>query len=454
MKRKIAAILSLDVVEYTKRMSEDAETTLNTLQRILDDVIRPLVHENNGRIFKLMGDGALVEFVAATDAINAASQIFNQMRDEDVTLRGGLHVGDVMPNGADLFGEAVNVASRLQSSAHIGSCLVSKTAAEVAGTSLAVALRPESSIRLKGIPNPVEAYSIDLDGDKRHAKNKLLANSQDVRFAKSKDGTTLAWTSTGSGRKLLVTPNWLRHLEYDWTMNTIAGWLPLLSENHCLYRFDGRNNGLSQRGVQDVSLNRIVEDVEAVLDAAGIEKVPLFGISFGATIAAAFAAHNPDRVSGLVLLGGFAQGLAVRSQPGIAALGQAMMDMSLEGWNDEYPSARDLMAQSFAPTASPHDQRTYAEFMKVAMDHRDWLKIGPLVAGVDVTDLLPRITCPALVMHANRDRMHSVEQGRIFASGIENARFVGLETANNTMPEYDPAWPKALVEIERFLSSI
>ncbi|WP_170787778.1 adenylate/guanylate cyclase domain-containing protein [Ruegeria lacuscaerulensis] len=96
MKRKIAAILSLDVVDYTKRMSEDAETTLNTLQRILDDVIRPLVHENKGRIFKLMGDGALVEFVAATDAINAASQIFNQMRDEDVTLRGGLHVGDVI----------------------------------------------------------------------------------------------------------------------------------------------------------------------------------------------------------------------------------------------------------------------------------------------------------------------------------------------------------------------
>ncbi len=454
MKRKIAAILSLDVVDYTKRMSEDAESTLSTLQRILDEVLKPLVHENAGRVFKLMGDGTLVEFVSATDAINAASQILYKMRDEDVSLRAGIHVGDVIPSGDDLFGEAVNVASRLQSSAQSGSCLVSKTAAEVAGTSLAVALRPESSIRLKGVPNPVEAYSIDLDGDKRRAKRKLLATSQDIRFAKSKDGTTLAWTSSGSGTKLLVTPNWLRHLEYDWTMNTIAGWLPLLSENHCLYRFDGRNNGLSERGVQDVSLSRILEDVEAVLDAAQIEKVPLFGISFGATIAAAFAAHHPDRVSGLVLFGGFAQGLAVRSQPGIAALGQAMMDMSLEGWNDEYPSARDLMAQSFAPTASPHDQRTYAEFMRVAIDHQDWLKIGPLVASVDITDKLPQISCPTLVLHANRDRMHNVEQGRIFASGIANARFIGIETTNNTMPEYDPAWPKALKEIERFLSSI
>ena len=82
----------------------------------------------------------------------------------------------------------------------------------------------------------------------------------------------------------------------------IAGWLPLLSERYQLIRFDGRNNGLSERGVQDVSLVRLVEDVKAVMDAAGIERLPLFGISFGATIAAAFAAKFPERVSGLVLM--------------------------------------------------------------------------------------------------------------------------------------------------------
>ncbi|MEX0282886.1 MAG: alpha/beta fold hydrolase, partial [Arenibacterium sp.] len=269
-----------------------------------------------------------------------------------------------------------------------------------------------------------------------------------------KDGTTLAWTSTGEGSNLLVAPNWLRHLEYDWTMNAIAGWLPMLSKNHCLYRFDGRNNGLSQRGVQDVSLARIVEDVSAVLDATGNDRMPLFGISFGATIAAAFAALHPERVSGLVLLGGFAQGLNRRAQPSVAALGQAMMDLSPEGWNDDYPSARDLMAQSFSPSASPHDQRTYAEFMKLAMDHQDWRKIGPLVADVDIRDLLPQITCPALVLHANKDRMHGVEQGRELAAGIKQARFVGIETSNNTMPEYDPAWPRAIEEIENFLNAL
>ncbi|MCR9137615.1 MAG: alpha/beta fold hydrolase [Alphaproteobacteria bacterium] len=454
MARKISAVLSLDVVDYTRRMAEDEDATLKELQRLLSRVVRPAVQANSGRIFKLMGDGALVEFDTAAAAIAAAGTILQKMHDDSMSLRAGIHAGDVMVNGDDLFGEAVNVAARLQTSAQPGTCLVSKTAVEVAGTSLGVSLRPESSMRLKGVPNPVEAYSIDLDGDKRRAKNMRQSSTQDIRFATSKDGTTLAWTSTGEGRRILATANWIRHLEYDWTMNTIAGWIPLLSERYSLLRYDGRNNGLSERGVADVSLERLVEDIEAVLDSAGIERIPLFGISFGATIAAAFAARHPDRVAGLVLLGGFAQGLQERQQPGIAAHGRAMMEMGLDGWNDDYPSARDLMAQSFAPGASPHDQRTYAEFMKVAMDHQDYLRIGPVVANVDIVDLLPDITCPAIVLHANKDRMHNVEQGRRLASGIGNARLIGLDTINNTMPEYDPAWPKALAEIEGFLDTL
>ena len=241
MKRKTSTILSVDVVDYTKRMSEEPEATLRALQRILDDIVRPTVKEYSGRIFKLMGDGALVEFDAAADAIRAANDILQTMRGEEISLRAGIHIGDVMPNDTDLFGEAVNVASRLQATAQQGNCLVSKTAAEVAGTSLSIALRPESSLRLKGIPNPIEAFSIDFDGDERRAKKKRQAESQSIRFTKSKDGTTLAWTSTGEGKNLLAAPNWIRHLEYDWTMNAIAGWLPLLAEHHTLYRFDGRN---------------------------------------------------------------------------------------------------------------------------------------------------------------------------------------------------------------------
>ncbi len=454
MKRKISAILCLDVVGYTNRMAEDSEKTLNDMQRILREIIRPLVKDRSGRIFKLLGDGALIEFDAATDAIHAANKVFLKMQGEDISLRAGIHVGDVMLNGADVFGEAVNVASRLQAIAQPGRCLVSRTAVEVAGTSLEIALRPESSMRLKGVPNPIEAFAIDIEGDKKRAMRKDYVATQDIRFATSADGTSLAWTSTGQGNQILATSNWLRHLEYDWTHCAIDGWLPRLSERYSVFRYDGRNNGLSERGVRNVSIERLVEDIEAVMDAAGIERAPLFGLSFGATLAAAFAARHPNRVSGLVLMGGFVQGLALRDQPGIAALGKAMMDMSKEGWNDEYPSERDLMAQSFAPDASPHDQRSYAEFMKLAMDYRDWLKIGPIVDTVDISNLLPEISCPALVLHANKDRMQSPKQGRMLAARIRNARLVSLDTVNNTMPEYDPAWPHALAEIEEFVGSL
>ena len=156
MRRKISAILCLDVVDYTQRMSSDAEGTLRILNRILEDIVVPSVTANSGRIFKLLGDGALAAFGSATDAINATSRILRKMQDEDISLRAGVHVGDVLPNGTDLFGEAVNVAARLQAQSLPGNCLISKTAVDVAGTSLSIPLRSERSMRLKGVPNPIE----------------------------------------------------------------------------------------------------------------------------------------------------------------------------------------------------------------------------------------------------------------------------------------------------------
>lgn len=453
MSRRISAILCLDVVDYTARMGEDPELTLKDLQRILDQIIRPTVRDHSGRIFKLMGDGALVEFQSAASAISATHEILQRLRGDPVMLRAGVHAGDVTVRAGDVFGEAVNMAARLQALAEPGGGLVSKTVAELAGTSADIALKPESSVRLKGFDAPVDAFSIDLEGTQRQARLARMAASQEIRFTRSKDGTSLAWTSTGEGQTIVKAPNWLQHLEYDWTHNPLDGWLQLLSDRYRLIRFDTRNNGLSDRGVQDVSLERMVEDLEAVFDAAEIEQAPVFGLSFGATVAAAFAALRPERVSKLVLMSGFVQGLAKRNRPGEAALGKAIMDLSRGGWNDDYPSARDLMAQAFAPAASPQDQRTYAEYMKLTMDVEDWLKVGEVVDNVDISDLLAKIRCPALILHANRERVHSSDQGRRLAAGIQQARFVALDTTNNTMPVYDRVWPKALSEISGFLES-
>ncbi len=453
MSRRIAAILSLDVVGYTARMATDSSATLADLQRVLRDVVRPAVRDRGGRIVKLMGDGALVEFATAVDAIAAAESILRTLKDDAVQLRAGVHVGDVTINETDIFGDAVNVASRLEASAPAGGALVSRTAVDVAGGGLETALKPEGALRLKGLPRPVEAMSIDLEGDERKADLARLAANQDIRFATSADGTRLAWTTTGEGPLLVKAPNWIQHLEYDWSI-ALNGWLPQLSACYRLVRFDARCNGLSDREVADISFERFVDDLEAVFDAAQIERAPVFAYSFGCTVAAAFAARRPDRVSGLILMSGFVEGLERRGQTRDANFQAALVTMSHEGWNDDYPSVRDHFAQAFTPEASPDDQRTFAEFMRAAIHAKDFLRIGDPVGSVEISELLPRVSCPALVMHASRERMHGAEQGRRLAAGIPNARFVGLDSANNLMPVYDSAWPTALREIKPFLDAL
>ena len=455
MPHRIAAILALDVVGYTSRMAQDPDATLKDVQRILEDIVRPSVRNGRGRIFKLTGDGALVEFETAAEAIDTANLIQRELRGDPVVLRAGIHVGDVTVNGDDIFGEAVNIATRLEASAPPGGCLVSRTATDVAGAGTRASLKPEGAMRLKGFPVPVEVMSIDPDAEGREAEWARQAADQQIRFTTSRDGTRLAWTETGSGDFMVKAPNWIQHLEYEWTNSPLDGWLPRLSKLVRLVRFDSRNNGLSDRGVKDISLDRFVDDLESVFDAAGIERAPVFGLSFGAAVAAAFAATHPERVSGLILMSGFAQGLAKRHRPRDATLGRSIKEMSKDGWNDEYPSVRHLFAQSFSPEASPQDHHTYAEFMKQAIDVGDMLRVSDeSVDIVDITDLLPKIVCPALILHANRERWHSMEQGRRLAAGIPNARFVGLDTANNTMPAYDPAWTKAIAEIQTFLGQL
>ena len=361
MPRRMSAILSLDVVGYTARMAADSSSMLADLDRVLNQVVRPCVKENQGRIFKLMGDGALVEFTTARSAIVAAECIQRALTGGAVQLRAGISVGDVSINGADVFGDAVNIAARLQSSAPPGGVLVSRVAVDMAGGGLGVVLKAEGALRLKGLAQPVEAMSIDLDGISREVDINRLAASQDIRFTTSADGTRIAWTMAGDGPLLVKAPNWIQHLEHDWSI-ALCGWLSHLSAGNRLVRFDARCNGLSDRRVADISVERFIDDLEAVFDAAKIERAPIFGHSLGCAVAVGFAARRPDRVSGLILMSGFVQGLKRRSATRDAEFQEAMATMGQASWDDNYQSVRDIHAQRFAPEASPDDHRTYGRF--------------------------------------------------------------------------------------------
>lgn len=228
MSKRMAAILALDIVGYTALLSKAPDTTLAALQKILKEIVRPATRQQGGRIVKLMGDGALIEFRTAAGAILAAEQIQRSLSAQEIQMRAGVHAGDITSDGADIFGEAANVASRLEAAAPPGGAFVSRVAAEVAGSGLSVRMSSEGALRLKGVPNPVETLSIDLWREDRRTSAQRMAASQDIRFAASADGTRIAWTATGEGPLMVKAPNWIQHLEHDWD-SALIGWLPRLS---------------------------------------------------------------------------------------------------------------------------------------------------------------------------------------------------------------------------------
>src|SRR5215831_2799691 len=132
---------------------------------------------------------------------------------------------------------------------------------------------------------------------------------QDIRFSVTNDGLRLAWASTGHGPPLVKASNWLTHLDFEWGSPIWQHWWTELSKHHRVIRYDERGNGMSQRDVSQVSFDTWVHDLETVVDAAGLDRFSLLGISRGGAIAIAYTVKHPERVSKLVLYGAFPTGL-------------------------------------------------------------------------------------------------------------------------------------------------
>jgi len=131
---------------------------------------------------------------------------------------------------------------------------------------------------------------------------------QDVHFCTASDGVRIAYSAVGSGPPLVKTANWLNHLEYDWQSPIWSPLLHALAGQYRLIRYDERGNGLSDWDVDDISFEAFVRDLESVVEAIGLQKFPLFGVSQGCAVSIAYAVRYPERVSHLVLFGGYARG--------------------------------------------------------------------------------------------------------------------------------------------------
>ena len=463
VQRRLAAILAADVVGYSRLMGEDETGTLTALKELRATLVDPTVAAYQGRTVKLMGDGALVEFPSVVDAVECAVTIQRDMVERTagipdskrIAFRIGVNLGDVIIDGDDIYGDGVNVAARLEGLAAPGSVCISDMVHQGIEGKLDLAFDNLGRQTVKNIANPIQVWQWRRDGVAADVADDAIAPvpEQEIRFCRAPDGVQIAYASAGEGPPMVKTANWLNHLEFDWRSPVWRHFLLELSRHHRLIRYDQRGTGLSDWAVEDFSFEAWVSDLETVVDAAGLEQFTLLGISQGSPVSIAYAVRHPDRVSKLILHGGYAKGWLTGESPRALQHHEAMRTLIESGWGQETPAFRQMFTSLFIPEGTPEQIAWFNELERITTSTENAVRIYDLVATVDVSELLPQVTVPTLVMHNNGDAAITYAAGRKMASMIPNAKFVTLESRNHLMLEHEPAFARFLSEINDFLDA-
>jgi pimeloyl-ACP methyl ester carboxylesterase/DNA-binding winged helix-turn-helix (wHTH) protein len=276
---------------------------------------------------------------------------------------------------------------------------------------------------------------------------------QEVHFCTASDGVRIAYAEVGHGPPLIKAGNWLNHLEYDWESPIWSPFLHTLAAEHRLIRYDARGNGLSDWEVKDLSLEAFVRDLESVVEATGLDRFPLLGMSQGCAVSIAYAVRHPERVSHLVLYGGFARGRRKRGSQQDIAGGDAIVTLIRQGWGQDNPAFRQMLTSLFMPGATPEQMQSFNDMQRITTSPENAARLRQSVDEIDVTDLLASVNIPTLVLHARNDAMQPFDEGRRLAMGIRGARFVALESRNHMILQNDPVWSRVFDEIENFLKT-
>ena len=353
--RGLAAILAADVAGFSGMMERDEESTLRVVKRLQNSILMPVSKARGGRLVKTTGDGFLIEFASAAEALRCALEVQGRLEDDEerggVKLRIGLNLGDIIvEDDGDIFGDDVNIAARLQALADPGGIVVSGKLFDEVEDAAICSFESRGRQALKNIAKPVRLYAVAAAERKPLRAADLAAIKQEVRYCRSSDGVRLAWTKVGEGPPLVKTANWMNYLEQDWLSPVWQHWFQRLASEHTLIRYDARGNGMSDWEVPEVSLEAFVRDLEAVIEAAGVDRFPLLGISQGAAVSVAYAAKHPERVSHLILYGGFALGPLKRA-PEEKAQREAFTTLVRFGWDDQI--VRDIFASRLIPRRLP-----------------------------------------------------------------------------------------------------
>lgn len=377
----------------------------------------------------------------------------SQESSQALQLRIGINLGDIIiEDDGDVYGDGVNLAARLEQLAEPGGITISGKVYEEVRDKLPYSFEDRGEQKVKNIARAVRVYDVWAGravGTERKTGAELR---QFISFCRAPDGVQLAWAKVGSGPPLVKAANWMNHLEYDWESPVFHPFLERLTTDYTLVRYDARGNGMSDWEVEELSLDAWVKDLEAVVDAAGLDRFPLLGISQGCAFSIAYAVRHPDRVSHLVLYGGYALGGRRRSAQERERR-DAMTTLIRLGWGADEPTFRQLFTSRFIPDGSKEQVDVFNDLQRRTTSPECAARYYAVTGDIDVRELLPQVTTPTLVLHVRDDRVCPADVGRQMAAAIPGAQFVLLKGENHLLLPEDPGFDRFFDEMKRFLSS-
>ena len=459
--RKLAAIVAADVAGYSRLMGADEEGTLAALKIHRRELIDPKIAEYRGRIANTAGDSILIEFPSVIEALHCAVGVQRGMaerngeiqEDRRIVFRIGVNLGDVIEQDGDILGDGVNVAARLEAIAPPGGICVSEVVKDAVGSNASVKFEELGPQRLKNVSKLIRAFLVAEEdiGTTGSTDQYKLSDQCRVRYVLSDDGASIAYADVGEGYPLVFAGCWMTHLEKDWESPGMRHYLTHLSKRFRLIRYDQRGNGMSDWDGVDLTFERMVDDLERVIDCYEFEKVAILGMSQAASVSIAYSLRHPDRVSHLILYGGYARGRRRRGNPEAAAESEALVTLIRQGWGADNPAFRQTMTTLFMPDANPEEAAWFNDFQKTCGPAENIARFREMFDDMDVSSLLDQVRIPTLVMHCSEDSISPISEGKFLASRISGAQFVLLKSKNHMIFENEPAFPKFVQRILDFV---
>lgn len=249
-----------------------------------------------------------------------------------------------------------------------------------------------------------------------------------------------------------MSASWLTHLEHQWRSLAWRPWLEALSSRYTVLRYDSRGCGLSDRQIGKLDFETWVSDFECIVEAAKFDRFALLGTCQGGPIAVEYAVRHATRVDALILYGTYVHGRLRRWHlPNQVEKAKVLLDLMKLGWGQENHAFLQVWATQFQPGGTLEHLRSWSEQMQAATSAPLAARLLPIGWNVDISASAPKVRCPTLVIHSERDRVVPVEEGRALAGLIPNSRFVTLDSENHMPLAHEPSWPRLLSELDAFL---